>query len=968
MDALKKNLNTAALVLIAAGLLGWIVWPQKKTLALAVLGLGAVALAAYIALNRTALSRTFQRKSLLYSGNLALVVLLVLAILGLANYFLARHNARVDFTSAKLHSLSGQSVAVLKALKTDVIFKGFFRTGNAGRAAMENLLKLYAYHSPRVKYEFIDPDKNPGLVKRYDVTQDGTTVIEAGDKQNRVTTTSEEDVTNALIKATRAQKKVLYFLEGHGEGSVDESGDNGYSTVKAELEKLGYEVKKQTLALADRFPRDCALLVVPGPQKDLLPNEYETIRSYIQAGGRALFMVDPETTTLLPLFLADYGFKLENDIVVDTVSRLLGGDYFMPVVTEYEPHAITDKFSFMTFFPYARSVDVGETKPEGATVTSLAKTSPNSWSERELDQKEVKLDPGQGRAGPHQPGRRLDVQDQARRPLPRSSGGEARRGGGAARLRRGRERSPHRRHRRFRLRQEPLFRRIRQRQLLPQRGQLAGRGVRPHRHPAQDANAADAAAHALAGPARPPRQPRHSAPGRPPHRCLRLGPEEVAVKFRTTLILLAVLAGLVALVLVFDKKGEEKKAADEKENALISVPAADILKASIVKNGQTLAFERDEAGPWRLTAPLQAAADEYEVNNLVGALASLRIERVVEKDAQDPAAYEIPQTEVSLWVKGQEAPVRLLVGMENPLDKSLFAKRADDPRVVLLPSSLKTTLEKPVFDFRQKDVFKFTAADVTAIRVRAGTSPGRRPVKGRAGSSRPLSPPWPPRGRSMPSSIPSPASGPRRSWPKKKRPPRSKRSDWTRPSTRSPCRSRRRKRRSSFTLHREGDNSYATTSRSAKIVNFEGTLLADLDRKVDELREKKVADFFSWNATRIALKRDGVEIAAIKEKTGDDGEMGPGRPGQRRSEPEPGRGFPPQDRRPPGRGFVDEPGPLAAYGLDPGRGDPDPRQGPAGSGERDRHPRRPGGRGKEGGRRQDPGARLPVQGRLRFPS
>ena len=400
MDALKKNLNTAALVLVAAGLLDWIIWPQKKTFALAVLGLGLVALIAYVVLNRKALSRKFQRRSLLYSGNLALVVLLVLAILGLANYFLARHSARLDFTAAKLHSLSDQSVTVLKALKTDVSFKGFFRAGTAGRAAMESLLKLYAYHSPRIKYEFIDPDKNPALVKRYDVTQDGTTVIEVGDRENRVTTTSEEDVTNALIKATRAQKKVLYFLEGHGEGSVDESGDDGYSTVKAELEKLGYEVKKQTLALADRFPQDAAVLIVPGPQKDLLPNEYETIRSYIQAGGRVLFMVDPETTTLLPLFLADYGFKLENDIVVDTVSRLLGGDYFMPVVTEYEPHAITDKFSFMTFFPYARSVEVGPIKPEGATVTSLAKTSPNSWSERELDQKEVKLTPAKDVQGP----------------------------------------------------------------------------------------------------------------------------------------------------------------------------------------------------------------------------------------------------------------------------------------------------------------------------------------------------------------------------------------------------------------------------------------------------------------------------------------------------------------------------------------------------------------------------------------
>jgi ABC-type uncharacterized transport system involved in gliding motility auxiliary subunit len=400
MDALKKNLNTVAGVLVAAGLVGWVVWPHKKTIALAVVALGLVALALYAYLNRAALGPKLSRKSLLYSGNMVLVVVLVLAILGLANYFLSKHNHRWDFTAAKVHSLSDQSITVLEALKTDVSFKGFFREGNPGRAAMENLLKIYAYHSPRVRYEFIDPDKNPGLVKRYGVTQDGTTILEAGDKEGRVTTTTEEDVTNALIKATRAQKKVIYFLEGHGEESVDGTGDNSFSTVKAELEKIGYEVKKQNLALADRFPKDCALLVVPGPQKDLLPNEYETIKAYIHNGGRVLFLVDPETPTLLPLLLADYGFKLENDIVVDTVSRLLGGDYFMPVVSEYEPHAITDKFGYATFFPYARSVEVGEIKPEGATVTELAKTSPNSWAERELDQKEVKFNPAKDRQGP----------------------------------------------------------------------------------------------------------------------------------------------------------------------------------------------------------------------------------------------------------------------------------------------------------------------------------------------------------------------------------------------------------------------------------------------------------------------------------------------------------------------------------------------------------------------------------------
>jgi hypothetical protein len=191
------------------------------------------------------------------------------------------------------------------------------------------------------------------------------------------------------------------------------------------------------------------------------------------------------------------------------------------------------------------------------------------------------------------------------------------------------------------------------------------------------------------------------------------------VKFKSTLVLLGVAVVLLGVVLYFDSAGKKKKAAEERTQTLIELKAADVLKVSLVRDGRALTLERDEGGPWRLTAPLQAAADEYEANALVDALASLRLERVVEKEAKDPAAYEIPKTEVSLWVKGQDAPVRLLVGMENPLDHSLFAKRADDPRIVLLASSLKTTIDKTIFDLRQKDVFKFTAADVKEIRVRA---------------------------------------------------------------------------------------------------------------------------------------------------------------------------------------------------------------------------------------------------------
>jgi ABC-type uncharacterized transport system involved in gliding motility auxiliary subunit len=389
MEKIKKNLNYIALAMILLAFVSFRIWPYKKTAPAILFSLGIIALITYIVMNLAILKQSFKRKSFIYSSNLFLVIVLVIGILAIINYFLAKHHYRMDFTESKLHSLSDQSVTVLKALDRDVNIKLFFREGNYGRASMEHLMEIYSYHSNKIKYEFIDPDKNPGLVKRYEIAEDGTTIFESGEKESRITSNTEEDITNAVIKITREGKKVIYFLEGHGEASLEEAGDNGYSIAKDELEKLAYEVKKLSLALEDNFPDDISLLIIPGPQKDLLPNELETIKTYIQSGGRVFFMTDPETSPGLTPFLAEYGVKLESDLIVDTVSRLLGGDYFMPVVNEYEYHTITDKFRYATFFPYARSVSPAEEKPEGITVESIAKSSQNSWSERQLDVQEV---------------------------------------------------------------------------------------------------------------------------------------------------------------------------------------------------------------------------------------------------------------------------------------------------------------------------------------------------------------------------------------------------------------------------------------------------------------------------------------------------------------------------------------------------------------------------------------------------
>jgi Domain of unknown function (DUF4340) len=390
------------------------------------------------------------------------------------------------------------------------------------------------------------------------------------------------------------------------------------------------------------------------------------------------------------------------------------------------------------------------------------------------------------------------------------------------------------------------------------------------------------------------------------------------VRSKTTLVLLAVFAGLLTLVLIFDSKGAKKKAAEEKTNTLTDLASADVRKASLVREGETLTFERDESGPWRLTSPLQAAADEYEVGNFVDAFASLRIERVVEKEAKDLSAYEIPKAELSLWLKGQDAPVKILIGMENPLDKSLFAKRADDPRIVLLPSSLKTTLDKKIFDFRQKDVFKFTAADVQSVRVRAKDIAWRA-VREEDGWSL-KDPVAALAAKGKVDSLLDTLSGLRAKAfvAETKTAEALKGFGLEKPEYEVGLSLPTSNQEIVFALHKEGENSYATTSQSTKVITFEGALLADLERKVDEMREKKVADFYSWEADRVVVKRGGAEIAALKEKAGTEEKWLLDATAKEEADRAKVEDLVRKVEGLEAASFIDDPGPLSSYGLDAG--------------------------------------------------
>ncbi len=143
------------------------------------------------------------------------------------NFLAARHNKRWDLTAQNVFSLSSQSQNVVQKLDKPVEVYAFVEGGSAPE--IEDLLDSYKNASGNFSFHMVDPIKERDLAERYKVTELPTVHIQYGDQTATVTREiNEETLTNGLIKATKATKKMVCFLDGHGEPDIDNREARGF--------------------------------------------------------------------------------------------------------------------------------------------------------------------------------------------------------------------------------------------------------------------------------------------------------------------------------------------------------------------------------------------------------------------------------------------------------------------------------------------------------------------------------------------------------------------------------------------------------------------------------------------------------------------------------------------------------------------------------------------------------------------
>lgn len=209
----------------------------------------------------------------------------------------------IDFTQAKIYSLSDDSKEEVKKVEQNVTIYYFGYSEEETAVILGN-----QYHdiNDKISVKLLNASERPDLAAEYGISSNSKLVAVASSQRYKVIssddmytydTTSyqkidvtEQKLTNAILDVTIVSKPKVYFLTGHEEEGITE-GESLYPLSQYIINEVN-DVAKLDLLSSD-IPEVCDALIIASPVKDFTEIETEKLQTYINNGGKIMWMQDP---------------------------------------------------------------------------------------------------------------------------------------------------------------------------------------------------------------------------------------------------------------------------------------------------------------------------------------------------------------------------------------------------------------------------------------------------------------------------------------------------------------------------------------------------------------------------------------------------------------------------------------------------------------------------------------------------
>lgn len=187
------------------------------------------------------------------------------------------------------------------------------------------------------------------------------------------------------------------------------------------------------------------------------------------------------------------------------------------------------------------------------------------------------------------------------------------------------------------------------------------------------------------------------------------------MRARNTVFFTLVFLALAAYIYVFEFQPEREK----RPRRLLNLKTDEIAEIVLSYPQQEIRLRKESTGNWVITHPIRAPVDPPIMSGVLTALATSEIRKSIEKrpGPDDLRAFGLDQSaiRVAVTLESSEALAPILVGAETPMENLVYVMREGIPEVLLAGAALKASLQKRLYDFRDKRILEVDTETVRGL-------------------------------------------------------------------------------------------------------------------------------------------------------------------------------------------------------------------------------------------------------------
>lgn len=359
-----------------------------------------------------------------YSTVVSIVVIAAAVIVNMIVNALPSKFTKFDATGIGIYDLSDDTRSIISDVNEKISLYLVAIKGNEDNTLLE-FLNRYSQINDNIKVETIDPAVKPsftsdngtahnlsqmransviavGTNRDFEIAYSDIYPVEYTEEDyNTYYTTGqmpsgtqkfagEQAVTAAIDNITSTDLPLVYMLSGHNEIQIGES-------LAKYIETDNYVTETLNLMTGDgKVPDDADCVVINNPASDISENELESLKSYVDAGGKIVLVTsfNQEGTVYTNLHALEsyYGMEAIDGLVMEqSPSNYYQSQYWIVPNIDTSNDITSEMTGYNVLLPVSEGFKISEELREGVSVSKLLTTSGSAFTAT-LNESKINVD------------------------------------------------------------------------------------------------------------------------------------------------------------------------------------------------------------------------------------------------------------------------------------------------------------------------------------------------------------------------------------------------------------------------------------------------------------------------------------------------------------------------------------------------------------------------------------------------